>query len=99
MASTVHGLYAAGPLTNTTIAGNIFSASAFGGDAMVLENATGLTVGGSTTGFGNTLTASKGNALWAAGNLQGSGVCYSSWVGNVRKTANMATGLIICPTP
>ena len=149
VASTVHGLYAAGPMTNTTIAGNIFSASAFGGNAMVLENATGLTVGGSAAGVGNTLTASKGNALWAAGtltgtgfyrntltasqngaflinarnflfgvandstlgnvvqynqvgvravgNCTGTGVCYTSWVGNVRKLANSATGLIVFP--
>lgn len=149
VASTVHGLYAAGPMTNTTIAGNIFSASAYGGNAMVLENATGLTVGGSAAGVGNTLTASKGNALWAAGTLNGTGfyrntltasqngallinarnflfgvandstlgnvvqynqvgvravgnctgtgVCYTSWVGNVRKLANTATGLIVFP--
>lgn len=149
VASTVHGLYAAGPMTNTTIAGNIFSASAFGGNAMVLENATGLTVGGSTPGVGNTLTASKGNALWAAGTLNGSGfyrntltasqngallinarnflfgvandatlgnvvqynqvgvralgnctgtgVCYTSWVRNVRRLTNTATGLIVFP--
>jgi hypothetical protein len=149
VASTVHGLYAAGPMTNTTIAGNIFSASAFGGNAMVLENATGLTVGGSAPGVGNTLTASKGNALWAAGTLNGTGfyrntltasqngallinarnflfgvandstlgnvvqynqvgvralgnctgtgVCYTSWVGNVRRLANTATGLIVFP--
>jgi hypothetical protein len=149
VASTVHGLYAAGPMTNATIAGNIFSASAFGGNAMVLENATGLTVGGSAPGVGNTLTAAKGNALWAAGTLDGSGfyrntltasqngallinarnflfgvandstlgnvvqynqvgvralgnctgtgVCYTSWVGNVRRLANTATGLIVFP--
>jgi len=73
VASTVHGLYAAGAMTNTTIAGNIFSASALGGNAMVLENATGLTVGGSTAGFGNTLTAAQGNGLWAAGHSTGTG--------------------------
>jgi parallel beta-helix repeat protein len=73
VASTVHGLYAAGTMTNTTIAGNIFSASALGGNAMVLENATGLTVGGSTAGFGNTLTAAQGNGLWAAGHSTGTG--------------------------
>lgn len=149
VASTVHGLYAAGPMTNTTIAGNIFSASAYGGNAMVLENATGLTVGGSAAGVGNTLTASKGNALWAAGtltgtgfyrntltasqngallinarnflfgvandstlgnvvqynqvgvralgNCTGTGVCYTSWVGNVRKLSNSAKGLVVFP--
>ena len=73
VASTVHGLYAAGTMNNTTIAGNIFSASALGGNAMVLENATGLTVGGSTAGFGNTLTAAQGNGLWAAGHSTGTG--------------------------
>jgi hypothetical protein len=73
VASTVHGLYAAGAMNNTTIAGNIFSASGLGGNAMVLENATGLTVGGSTAGFGNTLTAAQGNGLWAAGHSTGTG--------------------------
>jgi hypothetical protein len=74
VASTVHGLYAAGPMTNTTIGGNIFSASAAGGNAMVLVNATGLTVGGSAAGIGNTLTAPLGNALFATGILAGTGV-------------------------
>ena len=73
IASTVHGLYAAGVLNNTVISGNIFSASAAGGNAMVLINATGLTVGGSLATQGNTLTASAGNALYAAGNMAGSG--------------------------
>jgi hypothetical protein len=73
VASTVHGLYAAGVMNHTTVAGNIFSASAAGGNAMVLENATGLTVGGSAAGTGNTLTAALGNGLWAAGHLVGSG--------------------------
>jgi len=74
VASTVHGLYAAGAMTNTTIAGNIFSASRLGGSAMVLENTTGLTVGGSTAGTGNTLTAAQGNALYAAGSMTGTGI-------------------------
>jgi len=73
IASTVHGLYAAGVSSNTVISGNIFSASAAGSNAMVLINATGLTVGGSLATQGNTLTASAGNALYAAGNMAGSG--------------------------
>jgi len=73
IASTVHGLYAEGVLNNTVISGNIFSASAAGGNAMVLINATGLTVGGSLASQGNTLTASGGNALYVAGNMAGSG--------------------------
>jgi len=149
VASTVHGLYAAGTMNNTTIAGNIFSASALGGNAMVLENATGLTVGGSAAGTGNTLTAAQGNGLWAAGHsigtgfykntltastngavlinatnflfgvannaalgnivqynqvgvramgvCTGSGVCYTTWLGNTRKIVNTATGLIVFP--
>ena len=149
VASTVHGLYAAGTMNNTTIAGNIFSASALSGNAMVLENATGLTVGGSTAGFGNTLTAAQGNGLWAAGHstgtgfyrntltaskngavlinatnflfgvannaalgnivqynqvgvralgvCTGSGVCYTTWLGNTRKMVNTAKGLVVFP--
>jgi len=73
VASTVHGLYATGTMTNTTIGGNIFSASAVGGNAMVLESATGLTVGGSKAGIGNTLTAAQGNGLYAIGILTGTG--------------------------
>jgi hypothetical protein len=72
--STVCGMYASGTLTSTTVAGNTFLASGSGGNAMVLENATGLTVGGTTASLGNLLTASKGNGLWATGNLSGSGV-------------------------
>ncbi len=72
--STVCGMYAGGTLTSTTVAGNTFLASGSGGNAMVLENATGLTVGGTTASLGNLLTATKGNGLWATGNLSGSGV-------------------------
>jgi hypothetical protein len=149
VASTVHGLYAAGVMNHTTVAGNIFSASAAGGNAMVLENATGLTVGGSAAGTGNTLTAALGNGLWAAGHLvgsgfykntltasrtgavlinatnflfgvannaalgnivqynqvgvnalgncTGSGVCYTTWLGNGRKVQNTARGLVVFP--
>lgn len=147
--TTLRGMYAAGPLTNTTVAGNTFVASGIGGNGMVLDNATGLTVGGATPTLGNLLTAAQGNALWAAGNLAGSGVygnnitgsqygvalvnaqtlmvgvannkalgntiqynriglfavgncaasgvCYSTWYGNVRKVANYAKGLLVFP--
>ena len=149
--STLRGMHAAGPLTNTTVAGNTFVANGIGGNGMVLDNATGLTVGGSTSTFGNLLTASQGNALWATGNLTGSGVyrnnltgsqygvalvnartlmvgvannsalgntiqynkvglfaagncagsgvCYTTWYGNVRKVSNSATGLLVFPKP
>jgi hypothetical protein len=147
--STVCGMYARGTLTSTTVAGNTFLASASGGSGMVLENATGLTVGGTTASLGNLLTATKGNGLWATGNLSGSGVyrnniassqygialvnartllvgattnkalgnlvqynktglfaagncagssvVYTTWVGNVRKVTNSATGLLVFP--
>ena len=80
--TTVRGMYAAGPLTNTTVAGNTFVASGICGSGMVLENATGLTVGGSTPTLGNLLTAAQGNALWAAGNLAGSGVYGNNLTGS-----------------
>ena len=147
--STVCGMYARGTLTSTTVAGNTFLASGSGGSGMVLENATGLTVGGTTANLGNLLTATKGNGLWATGNLSGSGVyrnniassqygialvnartllvgattnaalgnliqynktglfaagncagssvVYTTWVGNVRKVTNSATGLLVFP--
>lgn len=149
--STVRGMYAAGPLSYTTVAGNTFIASGAGGSGMVLENARGITVGGATPTLGNLLTASQGNALWASGNLAGtgvygnnltgsqygvalvnaqtllvgvatnpalkntvqynriglyavgnctaSGVCYTTWYGNVRKVANYAVGLLVYPKP
>jgi Periplasmic copper-binding protein (NosD) len=71
--STVCGIYAGGTLTSTTVAGNTFVAGG-SGNGMVLDNATGLTVGGTTASLGNLLTAPKGNGLWATGNLSGSGV-------------------------
>jgi len=147
--TTLRGMYAAGPLTHTTVAGNTFVASGIGGNGMVLDNATGLIVGGATPTLGNLLTAAQGNALWATGNLAGSGVyrnnitgsqygvalvnaqtlmigvannrsvgntiqynkiglfaagnctasgvCYSTWNGNVRKVSNSAKGLLVFP--
>ncbi len=80
--STVCGMYAGGPLTSTTVAGNTFIASGSGGSGMVLDNATGLTVGGTTANLGNLLTASKGNGLWATGNLSGSGVYRNNIAGS-----------------
>ena len=71
--STMNGLYATGTMTNTTIAGNVFSASAVRGNAMALLNATGLTVGGTAASSGNTLTAAQGNGLFAAGIMNGTG--------------------------
>jgi hypothetical protein len=82
VASTVCGMYAGGPLTSTTVAGNTFVASGSGGSGMVLDNATGLTVGGTTANLGNLLTASNGNGLWATGNLSGSGVYRNNIAGS-----------------
>lgn len=80
--TTVRGMYAAGPLSYTTVAGNTFVASGTGGSGMVLDNATGLTVGGTTANLGNLLTASQGNGLWATGNLTGSGVYRNNITGS-----------------
>ena len=74
VAATVHGLYATGSLNNTTIAGNVVTASTLGGTAMVLVNATGLMVGGTTAGSGNTLNAARGNAFYAMGVMRGTSV-------------------------
>jgi hypothetical protein len=41
-----------------------------------------LTVGGTTANLGNLLTASKGNGLWATGNLTGSGVYRNNIAGS-----------------
>ena len=80
--TTVRGMYAGGPLTSTTVAGNTFVASGSGGSGMVLDHATGLTVGGTTANLGNLLTASNGNGLWATGNLAGSGVYRNNITGS-----------------
>jgi len=79
--STVCGMYARGTLTSTTVAGNTFVANG-SGNGMVLDNATGLTVGGTTASLGNLLTAPKGNGLWATGNLSGSGVYRNNIAGS-----------------
>jgi len=80
--STLQGLHAAGPLSFTTVAGNTFVASGSGGSGIVLNNATGLTVGGTAANLGNLLTASKGSGLWATGNLTGSGVYRNNIAGS-----------------
>ena len=65
------GLYATGNLTQTFISGNRITASGSGGNAMLLDNATQLTVGGTLARQGNTLSAPQGNALSATGDLSG----------------------------
>ena len=76
--SSVNGLHAAGTMLHTAIAGNIFGSTGAGGSAMVLDNATYLTVGGSLATQSNTLTAASGNGLWAAGNLYQTGFYRNS---------------------
>ncbi|NDC63440.1 MAG: hypothetical protein EBZ59_05515 [Planctomycetia bacterium] len=81
--STHNGLYATGILTNTIVSGNVFSASVFGGNAMLLEHATWLTVGGPLATQGNTLQAVQGNALWATGALAGTGFFRNTLSGSL----------------
>ena len=65
------GLYATGNLAQTFIQGNRLTASGPRGNAMALENASRLTVGGTLASQGNTLSATQGNALSATGDLAG----------------------------
>ena len=65
------GLYATGNLTQTFIRGNRLTASSPRGNAMALENASRLAVGGTLASHGNTLSATQGNALSATGDLTG----------------------------
>jgi len=65
------GLYATGNLAQTFIRGNRVSASGPRGNAISLENASRLTVGGTLASQGNTLSATQGNALSATGDLAG----------------------------
>ena len=46
--------------------------------------------------LGNTIQYNR-IGLFAVGNCAASGVCYSTWYGNVRKVANYAKGLLVFP--
>ena len=61
---------------------DIVSASLFGGNAVLLDHATWLTLGGSLATQSNTLQAVQGNALWATGNLAGTGVFRNTLSGS-----------------
>jgi len=65
------GLYANGNMVQAVVSGNRITASGSGGNAMLLENATSLTVGGSLASQGNTLSAAQGNALAVTGESAG----------------------------
>ncbi len=72
--ATTLGLHARGNLVNTFVAGNLFKATAAGGNGAALVNAVSLTLGGFNAGDGNILTAGLGNGLYA------NGLCNSSRV-------------------
>jgi hypothetical protein len=72
--ATTLGLHARGDLTNTFVAGNLFRATAAGGNGAALVNAVALTLGGFNAGDGNILTAGLGNGLYATGLCSGTRV-------------------------
>lgn len=72
--ATTLGLHARGNLANTFVAGNLFRATAAGGNGAALVNAASLTLGGFNAGDGNILTAGLGNGLYANGLCNGSRV-------------------------
>lgn len=65
--ATTLALHARGALANTFVAGNIFKATASGGNGAALVNAANLTLGGFNAADGNILTAAQGNGLYANG--------------------------------
>lgn len=65
--ATTLALHARGALANTFVAGNIFKATAAGGNGAALVNAANLTLGGFNAGDANILTAALGNGLYANG--------------------------------
>jgi hypothetical protein len=72
--ATVLAFHARGALANTFVAGNIFKATAAGGNGAALVTAAGLTLGGFNAGDGNILTAGLGNGLYASGLCNGTRV-------------------------
>ena len=72
--ATTLGLHARGALANTFVAGNLFKATAAGGNGAALVTAAGLTLGGFNAGDGNMLTAGLGNGLYATGLCNGTRV-------------------------
>jgi hypothetical protein len=72
--ATTLGLHARGNLANTFVAGNLFRATAAGGNGAALVNAASLTLGGFNAGDGNILTAGLGNGLYANGLCNGTRV-------------------------
>jgi len=100
--ATTLGLHARGDLTNTFVAGNLFRATAAGGNGAALVNAAALTLGGFNAGDGNILTAGLGNGLYANGLCNGTRVyrnnITASQYGIVLDSArNMFVGFLYNP--
>ena len=71
--NSAHALYATGDCTATTVTGNTFDGSGTGIFGLFLDGATGLGVGGTVAGTGNTVTGAA-VGLYARGVLDGSTV-------------------------
>lgn len=67
--ATAIAFHGRGDLSNTTVTGNLFKATAAGANGTALVNVRNLLFGGFNAGDGNLSTAGLGNAFYAAGPL------------------------------
>ncbi|MEI6258177.1 MAG: right-handed parallel beta-helix repeat-containing protein, partial [Planctomycetota bacterium] len=74
------GLYATGNLAGTRVIGNTFSGHA--GSGVMLVNATGIAVGGTTAGAGNIITKNRAFGFYASGTSTGSSAVANRIAGN-----------------
>jgi hypothetical protein len=101
--ATLLALHARGALANTLVAGNIFKATAAGGNGAALVTAVGLTLGGLNAGDGNILTAGLGNGVYASGLCNGTRVYRNTITGSqygivLDSARNLFVGFLYNPT-
>jgi hypothetical protein len=90
-----NAFYAAGPLTNTRVYRNNFTASQYG---ILLDSAKGLFVGFLNTPTTGNIVQYNQVGLFTIGDCTGTGVMNTTWFNNVRKVANAAR-VAISPAP
>ncbi|MFM8735168.1 MAG: beta strand repeat-containing protein [Pirellulales bacterium] len=101
--ATTIGFHARGDLVNTIVTGNLFKATAAGGNAATLVNVTNLLFGGFNAGDGNLCTAGLGNGLYAAGPMTNTRVYRNNFTASqygilLDSAKNMFVGFLNTPT-